>query len=111
MTPEATLAWALADAVSVRFAAHEHLGIYIALGAGESYAAIEHMLDIAVCKRHPLPATLLGALAVWLDCYVGDEREPTVRCLLNCAEPQTLRTRRPLGGTGVSVGRGRAIGR
>jgi hypothetical protein len=69
------------------------------------------MLDIAVCKRHPLPATLIGALAAWLDCYVGDEQEPTVRSLLNRVEPQALRTRRHLGGAAVGVGRGRAIGR
>jgi len=102
VTPEATLAWALADAVSGCFAAPDHLGIYIALGAGESYEAIEQMLDIAVCRRHPLPATLIGALAAWLDCYVGNEQEPRIRSLLNNVEPQALRTRCPL--------RGRAIG-
>jgi hypothetical protein len=111
VTPEATLAWALADIVSVCFTAHDHLGIYIAVGAGETYAAIEQMLDIAVCKRYPLPATLLDALAVWLDCYIGDEHEPTVRSLLNRVEPQALRTPRHAGGARASVGRGRTGGR
>ena len=89
---EATLAWALADAVSVCFSACDHLGIYTALGAGETYSAIERMLDIAVRKRYRLPARLISALAAWLDCYIGDEHEPTTRSLLNSVEPQALRT-------------------
>jgi hypothetical protein len=95
VTSEATLAWALADIVSVCFSPHDNLGIYTALGAGESYAAVEQMLVIAVYKRYPLPGTLLGALAVWLDCYIGDDHEPTIRSLLNRA----------------SVGGGRPCGR
>lgn len=95
MTSEATLAWALADTVSVCFAAHDNLGIYTALGAGETYSAIEQVLDIAVRKRYPLPAKLISMLAVWLDCYVGDEHEPTIRGLLHRVEPQALRTSVP----------------
>jgi hypothetical protein len=95
VTSEATLAWALADIVSVGFTAHDSLGIFTALGAGDAYAAVERMLDIAVRQRYPLPATLLGALAGWLDCYVGDEHEPTMRSLLNRVEPQAPRAVAP----------------
>jgi hypothetical protein len=95
VTSEATVAWALADIVSVCFAAHDNICIYTALGAGETYAAIGQMLDIAVRKRHPLPATLLSTLAVWLDCYIGDEHEPTIRSLLSRVEPQAHRTTVP----------------
>jgi len=104
VTSEAALAWELADTVSVCFAAHDNLGIYTALGAGETYMAIEHILDIAVRKRYPLPAKLLSALAVWLDCYVGDDHEPTIRSLLNRIEPQELRTT-------VPPRRGKVLGR
>jgi hypothetical protein len=62
------------------------------LGAGETYAAIDRMLDIAVRKRYPLPARLISALAAWLDCYVGNEDEPTTRSLLNHVEPEALPT-------------------
>jgi hypothetical protein len=92
---EAELAWALADAVSVCFTANEHLGIYAALGAGETYSAIARMLDVAVGKRYPLPATLVSALAAWLDCYIGHEHEPTTRSLLNHVEPQAPPTTAP----------------
>jgi hypothetical protein len=95
VTSEAALAWELADTVSVCFAAHDNLGIYTALGADETYVAIERMLDIAARKRYPLPAGLLRALAAWLDCYVGDDHEPTIRSLLNRIEPQALRTTVP----------------
>jgi hypothetical protein len=92
MTSEAKLAWALADAVSVCFTAKDQLGIYTTLGAGETYSAIERMLDIAVRKRYPLPARLISALAAWLDCYIGNDHEPTTRNVLNHVEPEALPT-------------------
>jgi hypothetical protein len=95
VTSEAKLAWALADAVSVCFTAKDHLGIYTTLGAGETYAAINRMLDIAARKRYPLPAKLISALAAWLDCYIGNEHEPTTRNLLNQVEPQAFPTTSP----------------
>jgi hypothetical protein len=95
MKSEAKLAWALADAVSVCFTTKDQLGIYTALGAGETYGAIDRMLDIAVRKRYPLPAKLISALAAWLDCYIGNEHEPTTRSLLNQVEPQALPTTSP----------------
>ena len=95
VTSEAELAWALADAVSDCFTAKDQLGIYTALGAGETYSAIERMLDIAVRMRYSLPVTLISALAAWLDCYVGNEHEPTTRSLLNRVEPQALPTTAP----------------
>jgi hypothetical protein len=95
VTSESTLAWALADAVSVCFTAKDQLGIYTTLGAGENYSAIDRMLDIAVRKRYPLPATLINTLAAWLDCYVGNEYEATTRSLLNRVEPQAPPTTAP----------------
>ena len=95
MTSEASLAWALADAVSVCFTWLDHVGIYIALGAGETCSAIEQILGIAVRKRYPLPATLISTLAVWLDGYICNEHEPTIRRLLNQIESQALRTTAP----------------
>lgn len=89
---EAMLAWALADAVSVCFTAKDQVCIYTTLGAGETYSAIQRMLDIAVRKRYPLPARLISALAAWLNCYVGNEHEPTIRSLLNRVEPEALPT-------------------
>jgi len=95
MASEGTLAWALADAVSVCFTAHDHLGVYTALGAGETYSAIGRILDIAVRKRYPLPANLISTLAVWLDTYIGNEHEPTIRSLLMRVEPQALHPAAP----------------
>jgi hypothetical protein len=52
MTSKSELAWALADAVSVCFTGRDRLGIYTALGAGETYTAIETMLDINHRRAH-----------------------------------------------------------
>ena len=90
MPSEATLAWALVDVVSICFTADDRLGIYTALGAGETYSAIQRMLVIAVRRRYRLPATLIAALTGWLDCYIGNEHEPMTRGLLNRVEPQAL---------------------
>jgi hypothetical protein len=90
VTSEAKLAWALADADSDCFTAQDHRGICTALGASETYSAVEGMLETAVRKRYPLPADLISALAAWLDCYIGNGYEPTTRDLLNRVEPQAL---------------------
>jgi hypothetical protein len=95
VTSEAELAWALAGVVSVCFTARDHLGIYTALGAGENYSAIERTLNVAVRERHPLPARLISALGAWLDCYVGNEHEPTTRSVLNRVAPPPLPTTAP----------------
>jgi hypothetical protein len=85
----------LAGVVSVCFTARDHLGIYTALGAGENYSAIERTLNVAVRERHPLPARLISALGAWLDCYVGNEHEPTTRSVLNRVAPPPLPTTAP----------------
>ena len=95
VTSEAKLARALADAVSVCFTAKDQLSVYTTLGAGDTYSAIARMLDIALRKRYPLPARLISVLAAWLDCYIGNEHEPTTCSLLNCVEPQALPTAAP----------------
>ena len=88
MSAEAKLAWALADAASVCFTTADQIGVYTALGAGESYSAIVHTLVIVVRSRHSLPAKLVGELATWLNGYSGNEYEPRIRSLL---EAYTMR--------------------
>lgn len=106
MPSEATLAWALADAVAVCFTATDRLGIYTTLGAGETYSAILRMLDIAVRNRYPLPARLISALATWLDCYVGNQHESMLRSLLRRVRPETPRTAATLPSARVTVRQG-----
>jgi hypothetical protein len=90
MSAEAKLAWALADAASVCFTEADHLAVYTALGAGESYSAIARTLAIAVRSRYSLPAGLVKELTTWLDGYAGNEYEPRIRSVLNT---YTMRSR------------------
>jgi hypothetical protein len=83
MSAEAKLAWALADAASVCFTEADHIGVYTALGAGESYSAIVRTLVIVVGARHSLPAKLVSELTTWLNGYSGNEYEPRIRSLLD----------------------------
>jgi hypothetical protein len=82
ITAEAKLAWALADAASTCFTEADHIGVYTALGAGDSYSAIVHTLVIVVRARHSLPTKLVSDLATWLNGYAGNEYEPRIRSLL-----------------------------
>ena len=83
MSAEAKLAWALADDESSCFTESDHISVYTALGAGETYSAIVGILAITVQARHSLPAKLVSRLSTWLDSYAGDVNEPTIRSLLN----------------------------
>jgi len=79
---DAALAWALAAT------AHPHLSridadpIYIALGIGETFAAIDALLTVLARNHIPLSAELGATAASWLDCYLGQDAEPRLRQLL-----------------------------
>jgi phage gpG-like protein len=76
---ETTLAWWLADTTRECFSSEDALDVYAVLGAGETYAAVHQILQIAVQKKHVLPGNLLVALGRWLDSYVGEPHEQTIR--------------------------------
>jgi hypothetical protein len=82
MSAEAKLAWALADAASACFTEADHLGIYAALGAGETYSAIVRALSVAARSQFSLPAKLIHELRTWVDGYAGNAHEPRIRNLL-----------------------------
>jgi hypothetical protein len=91
MSSEAELAWTLADVASTCFTQADHIGVYTALGAGESYSAIVRTLAIAARSRCSLPAKLVRELATWLDGYAGHENEPQIRSLLDAYSPSRRR--------------------
>lgn len=77
------VAWTLVDATAHWFTEENRLAVYSALGAGDSYSAIAHALDIAVQMRQRLPAKLITDLTVWLDGYAGHPHEVRLREMLN----------------------------
>src|SRR5262245_29928110 len=76
---ETALAWWLADTTRDCFSPEDALDVYAVLGAGETYAAVNQILQIAVQKKHALPRNLLVALGRWLDSYAGEPQEQTIR--------------------------------
>jgi hypothetical protein len=76
---DAALAWELAAA------AHPHLSradadrIYIALGIGETFAAIDALITTIARDRITLGEDLVATVASWLDCYLGQDAEPRLR--------------------------------
>lgn len=92
------IAWELAAT------AHPHLTraaadrIYIAIGVGETFAAIDALIT-AVARHHlPLGRVLIATVASWLDCYRGQDAEPRLRHLLGEIErfpPPTLLANTP----------------
>jgi hypothetical protein len=87
---ERQLAWKLADAMSGCLADGDHPNVYAALGAGNTFHAIRHLLTIAVRETHPVPCALVHALAVWLEGYAGGEYYTPTRQLLDTVHRQTL---------------------
>jgi len=80
---ETTLAWWLADTTRECFSPEDTLDVYAVLGAGDTYAAVHQILQIAAQKKHVLPRNLLVALGLWLDSYVGAPHEQTIRRYLS----------------------------
>jgi len=79
---ETNLAWALADATKPYLCAVEREDVYVAIGAGETFAAIRQLFKSVAMKRICLRPDLLQRCATWLDAYVGHEDERYLRRLI-----------------------------
>lgn len=88
MTVHVDVAWTLADTTSHWFTESDRTAVYSALGAGDSYSAIVHTLDIAVQMRQALPAKLVADLTSWVDGYAGHQSEQRLRGLLETYTPR-----------------------
>ena len=79
---EARLAWALALAAKPHLDALERNDIFVAIGAGETFAAIYTLLKWVAIKRIPVEPDLARQCVSWLDAYTGHEDERYVRRLI-----------------------------
>jgi hypothetical protein len=50
--------------------------IYIAIGVGDMFAAIDGLITAIARERTPLSDDLVATVTAWLDCYVGQDAEP-----------------------------------
>jgi hypothetical protein len=88
---EINLAWALADAAKPHLNAVERCHLFVAIGAGETFPAIRHLLKLAAIKRMPLRPDLVQQCVSWLQAYDGHTDERYLRHLIeNNLSPYSL---------------------
>jgi hypothetical protein len=98
---EANLAWAVAEAAKPYLNAVERNAVFVAIGAGETFAAIRELLRSVEIKRIPLGLDLLVQCRIWLRGYGGHDDERHLRRLIEeplipyvIAAPATIRVTR-----------------
>lgn len=82
LVQETTLAWALAEAVKPYLSAVERKHVFMAIGAGENFAAIRGLLKSVAIKRIALRPDLVQQCTTWLHAYVGHKDERYLRRLI-----------------------------
>jgi hypothetical protein len=82
LSREASLAWTLAEAVKPYLSRIELNHVFMAIGAGETFAAIRGMVKSVAVKRIALRPDLVQECATWLRAYVGHRDEQYLRRLI-----------------------------
>jgi hypothetical protein len=76
------LAWELAAVVCPYLRRADTDDIYIAIGIGETFAAIAALICALVLHQIPVSAAQAATVAAWLDRYRGHETEARLRHLI-----------------------------
>jgi hypothetical protein len=79
---ETQLAWALADIANPYLSTAERHDIHIAIGIGETLAAICCLTGALDRHDLALPAALIDCFTRWLDTYAGSQEEAHLRELI-----------------------------
>lgn len=79
---ETALAWELAAAARPQLTAAGAHRVHIAIGIGETFAAIDVLLSTIAGEQIPITPALAALVGVWLDCYTGHNDHPRLRDLL-----------------------------
>jgi hypothetical protein len=79
---ESDLAWELADAIRPVLGERDRVQLYGAIGSGESYTAIETVLQTIAHQRLSIPTEFIPKLTGWLDAYAHSDDAPRLRELL-----------------------------
>lgn len=91
MVDEAELAWDLAQFVDPYLRGAERNDIYIAIGVGETFWAIQTLITAAVRTGLLLPRELIVGCTDLLAVYVGNDHEPYIRQLIGQMQRSTPR--------------------
>lgn len=79
---EANLAWALIEVAKPHLNALDRNYAFVTMGAGDTFAAICHIIKVVVAKRIPLRPGLAQQCVTWLDAYAFHEQEHELRHLI-----------------------------
>lgn len=79
---EADLAWTLAEAVKPCMTVDERHDVFVAIGSGETFAAIRGLFKSVAAKRIALRSDLVQECTAWLHAYVGRKDERYLRRLI-----------------------------
>jgi hypothetical protein len=79
---ETALAWALAEAVKPYVSAVERNHVFMAIGSGETFAAIRGLFKSVAVNRIALRPDLVEQCTKWLHAYVGHKDERYLRRLI-----------------------------
>jgi hypothetical protein len=80
---ESDLAWELADAISPLLGERDRVQLYATIGSGESYTAINTLLQTMAHHRLPIPTEFIPKLTGWLDAYAHSHDASRLRELLH----------------------------
>lgn len=86
------VAWELAAAAHPYLTRVDADHIYIAIGAGDTFEAIDALLTVIARDCIPLDHDVVATVVSWLDCYHGQEAADRLRRLL--AEADVISPRR-----------------
>ncbi|BBZ29046.1 hypothetical protein MMAD_33410 [Mycolicibacterium madagascariense] len=79
---DTALAWELVAAARPHMARAEADDVHIAIGIGETFAAIDVLITAIARDRIAIGEDLLATVGTWLGCYLGQDAEPRLRLLL-----------------------------
>jgi len=79
---ESDLAWELADAISPLLADPDRSQLYATIGSGESYTAIDTVLQTMAHQSSPIPPELMAKVTNWLEAYALSDDAPRLHELL-----------------------------
>ena len=79
---EANLAWALALAAKPFLDVVERNDMFVAIGAGETFAVVRALVKWIAIQRIPVEPDLVRQCVTWLDGYVGHHDERCLRRLI-----------------------------
>ena len=79
---ETHLAWTLAEAVKPYMTVDERHNVFVAIGSGETFAAIRGLFNSVAIKQISLRPDLVQECITWLQTYVGHKDERYLRRLI-----------------------------